>query len=71
MVHKETNLEICQKLTEYFALPENEQIRFFQGLSNLGLLRGQFDDKLNIIGIVDNYYQEPQKTLQTISKTVK
>jgi hypothetical protein len=71
MVHKETNLEICQKLTEYFSRPENEQIRFFQGLSNLGLFKSQFDDRLNCTGVDDNYYESPEKTLCTISQIVK
>lgn len=71
MVHTDTNLEICKKLTEYFSQPENEQIRFFQGLSNLGLFKSQFDDRLNCTGVDDNYYEQPEKTLLTISKTIK
>ena len=71
MERKETNMEIIEFLKEYFNLPENEGIRFFQGLSNLGLFNQQFDDRLNCTGIDDPYYQESSKTLSLIRKIKK
>jgi hypothetical protein len=68
MDNSKTNLEICQKLTEYFSRPENKEIRFFQGLTNMGLFKQQFDDRLNCTGIDDPYYMSNEKVLKHISK---
>lgn len=70
MERKESNLEILERLKEYFSSPEMEGIRFFQGLSNLGLFNQQFDDRLNCTGIDDPFYEESKRTLDKIkSKT--
>jgi hypothetical protein len=66
MKRKEKNLEIIESLKEYFNSPENQDIRFFQGLSNLGLFNQQFDDGLNCTGIDDPYYYESEKILNKI-----
>jgi len=58
MGRKEDNLEILERLEEYFSSPDMEEIRFFQGLSNLGLFNHQFDDRLNCTGIDDPFYEE-------------
>jgi len=71
MERKETNMEIIESLKEYFNLPENEGIRFFQGLSNLGLFNQQFDDRLNCTGIDDPYYYESEKILNKIKSKIK
>jgi hypothetical protein len=71
MERKETNMEIIESLKEYFNLPENEGIRFFQGLSNLGLFNQQFDDRLNCTGIDDPYYYESEKILNKIKSKIE
>lgn len=70
MTRQESNLEICKKLTDFFSRPENHDIRFFQGLTNLGLFYQQFDDRMNVTGIDDPFCQESTKTLQIINKTI-
>jgi hypothetical protein len=70
MARQESNLEICKKLTEYFSRPENRDIRFFQALSNMGLLEQQYDDRLNVTGVKDPFYQESAKTLQIINQNI-
>lgn len=70
MVRQETNLEICKKLTKFFSDPKNKDIRFFQALSNMGLLEQQYDDRLNVTGVNDPFYQESAKTLQIINQNI-
>ena len=71
MERKEDNLEILERLEEYFSSPDREEIRFFQGLSNLGLFNQQFDDRLNCTGIDDPFYEESKKTLDKIKNNGK
>lgn len=71
MQRKEKNLEIIESLKEYFNSPENQDIRFFQGLSNLGLFNQQFDDRLNCTGIDDPYYYESEKILNKIKSKIE
>jgi hypothetical protein len=71
MQRKEKNLEIIETLKEYFNSPENQDIRFFQGLSNLGLFNQQFDDRLNCTGIDDPYYYESEKILNKIKSKIE
>ena len=71
MQRKEKNLEIIETLKEYFNSPENKDIRFFQGLSNLGLFNQQFDDRLNCTGIDDPYYYESEKILNKIKSKIE
>jgi hypothetical protein len=61
------NLEICQKLTEFFSNPNHKDIRFFQALSAMDLFKIQYDDKLNTTGIEDPFYIESSKTNQDIT----
>jgi hypothetical protein len=67
---QETNLEIVRLLEQYFSRPENRDIRFFQALSNMGLLEQQYDDRLNVTGVADPFYQESTKTLQIIKEKI-
>ena len=71
MGRREANLEILEKLKDYFSSPGMEGIRFFQGLSNLGLFNQQFDDRLNCTGIDDPFYEESNKTLNKIKNNGK
>jgi hypothetical protein len=71
MERKETNMEIIESLKEYFNLPENEGIRFFQGLFNLELFKQQFDDRLNCTGIEDPYHYESEKILNKIKSKIE
>jgi hypothetical protein len=71
MKRKESNLEIIEALKEYFSSPENQDIRFFQGLSNLDLFKQQFDDRLNCTGIEDPYHYESEKILNKIKSKIE
>lgn len=64
---QENNLEICQKLTEFFSDPNHSDVRFFQALSSMNLYKNQYDEELNIIGIEDPFYIESSKTNQEIT----
>ena len=68
MKRQEANLEICQKLTEFFSRPENADIRFFQALTIMGLLETQIDEHKNVNGVKDPFHQESAKTLQIIKQ---
>jgi len=59
------NLEICQKLTEFFEKPENHDLRFFQGLSVLGMIENQHID---IMCIKDNFHEESLATIRNMKK---
>lgn len=71
MERREINLEIIEALKEYFNSPDNKDIRFFQGLSNLGLFNQQFDDRINCTGIDDPYYYESEKILNKIKSKIE
>jgi hypothetical protein len=71
MKREKSNLEIIEILKEYFSSPENQDIRFFQGLSNLNIFKQQFDDRLNCTGIEDPYYYESEKVLNHIKSKIK
>lgn len=54
----ESNLKILKKLEEYFL--ENPQIRFFQGLWNVGIVSA------NGVVIMDKYSEESDKTFNKL-----
>ena len=58
-----SNIEICKMLTEYFSKPETSDIRFIQGLWNLGVI-----DRNNEIAleIRDRYSDESATTERTV-----
>jgi hypothetical protein len=68
MTRKENNTEILKLLTEYFNRPENEDIRFFQGLSNLGVFTQQMNSEMICTGIDDPYFQDSSNTLMRINQ---
>lgn len=70
MTRKESNMEIIKRLQEYFEKPENEDIRFFQGLSNLGLFNHQTNDEGIVTGIDDPHFQDSGRTLITIEQSM-
>lgn len=67
MTRQEHNLEICQKLTEFFSNPNHKDLRFFQALSAMDLFTQQYDDRINVTGIDDPFYVESSKTNQDIT----
>jgi len=64
------NLEICKLLTDYFTVPENADLRFFQGLTNLDAFTHSFDKHGNIIGLVDPFNMESSKLKNLIKNTL-
>lgn len=68
MSNQEKNLEICQKLTEFFSDPKNRDLRFFQALSNMGAFKQQFDDRLNCVGVDDPYYISNDRVIKLINE---
>ena len=70
MTRKESNMEIIKRLQEYFEKSENKDIRFFQGLSNLGLFTQQMDESGIVSGIDDPYFQDSGRTLSIINQSM-
>ena len=66
MTRQEANMQIIAELTNFFSKPENRDVRFFQGLTAMGLFNQQIDDRLNVTGIDDPFHQESTKTLNII-----
>lgn len=71
MTRQEANLEIVKKLEEFFSKPEHKDVRFFQALSNMGLFTQQVDDRLNVTGIDDPFWQESRTTVEIVNKFFK
>lgn len=69
MDNQSTNIEICEKLIEFFKRPENKNLRFFQALSNMKIFENQYDDRLNVQGIDDPYYYENRKIIKKIDES--
>jgi hypothetical protein len=69
MTRQEANLEIVKKLEEFFSKPEHKDVRFFQGLTSMNLFVQQYDDRLNVTGIEDPFFQESVKTLEIVNKS--
>lgn len=65
---QEHNLEICEKLTQFFADPKHKDIRFFQALCNMDLLVQQYDDRMNVSGVEDPFHKESSTTNKQIDK---
>ena len=65
------NLEICEKLTQFFADPNHKDIRFFQALCNMDLLIQQYDKDLMHIGVEDPFHKESSTTNKQIDKFLK
>ena len=68
MSNQKTNLEICQKLTEFFSNPENKDLRFFQALSNFDMFKQNYDDRLNVVGVDDPFYMRNEVVLSKLEK---
>jgi len=66
MDNQKTNLEICQKLTEFFSDPKTKDLRFFQGLTSLDLFNPIYDDRLNVVGVDDPFYVRNEVVLMKI-----
>jgi len=66
MTRQEANMQIIVELTNFFSKPENRDVRFFQGLTVMGLFNQQIDDRMNVTGIDDPFHQESTKTLNII-----
>lgn len=63
MTRQEHNLEICQKLTEFFSNPNHKDLRFFQALAAMETI-----DYTTEIGlVVDPFNKESSKTNQDIT----
>jgi hypothetical protein len=60
---KEHNLEICQKLTEFFSNPNHKDLRFLQGLAAMEI----FDYSTDTGFVVDPFNTESSKTDQAIT----
>jgi len=67
MTRQEHNLEICQKLTEFFADPNNKDIRFFQALTAMGMFNPQIDNRYNVSGVDDPFHVESSVTNEKIN----
>jgi hypothetical protein len=63
MTRQEHNLEICQKLTEFFSNPNHKDLRFLQGLVAMDI----FDYTTETGFIVDPFNKESSKTNQDIT----
>lgn len=69
MIRQEGNKKLLKLLEEY--LTNNPDIRFIQALWNLKII----DDKIiegnghDIVVPVDRFYEEPDETLERISRT--
>jgi hypothetical protein len=61
---QEHNLEICQKLMEFFSNPECKDLRFFQGLAVLDIL----DYTTETGFVIDPFNKESKTTNDTIDK---
>jgi hypothetical protein len=60
------NLEICEKLTQFFSDPNHIDLRFFQALSAMDLFTQQYDEDRNVTGIEDPFHKESSKTNKDI-----
>ena len=65
---QEHNLEICQKLTEFFSDPNHKDIRFFQALNAMDMFTNRVDDFGVVHGINDPFHTESKTTNDTIDK---
>ena len=63
MTRQEHNLEICQKLTEFFSNPNHKDLRFLQGLAAMEV----FDYSTDTGFVVDPFNTESSKTDQAIT----
>jgi hypothetical protein len=61
---QEHNLEICQKLIEFFSNPECKDLRFFQGLAVLDIL----DYTTETGFVIDPFNKESSTTNKQIDK---
>ena len=57
------NLEICEKLTQFFSNPECKDLRFFQGLAAMDI----FDYSTETGFVVDPFNIESSKTNKDIT----
>jgi hypothetical protein len=62
------NLEICEKLTQFFSDPNHKDIRFFQALTAMDLFAQEYDDQMNVTGIEDPFHKESSTTNKQIDK---
>ena len=71
MERQSANVEICNKLIEFFSKEENKGLRFWQGLTALGLLKHfEIDNDFmsnNFMAIEDNFNE---KSLATLKKLI-
>jgi len=63
MTRQEHNLEICQKLTEFFRNPNHKDLRFFQALAAMDTI----DYTTETGFVVDPFNKESSKTNQDIT----
>lgn len=64
MTRQEHNLEICQKLTEFFSKPNHAGLRFLQALSAMDVF--DYTPETNEF-VVDPFNTESSKTNQDIT----
>ena len=67
MTRQEANLEIIEKLRQFFI--ENPDIRFFQGLQILELQKGELEFDIThdpFTCITDNFHEESTTTLNKL-----
>jgi hypothetical protein len=69
MSRRKDNLKIIEKLKDYFI--ENPEIRFWQGLFNLGIISGWIDDYSQCYRFDDKHHEEPDVTLKLIITNLK
>lgn len=61
MSRQAANVQICNKLRQFFEQEENKDLRFFQGLFALGLLNQNQDSSIQ-----DPFYEESYNTIRKI-----
>lgn len=62
------NIEICNKLMEFFSKEENKDLRFFQGLQILKLQKSQVGHMTSAMVILDNFHEESLITLKKMKE---
>ena len=70
MARFNANIEICNRLKEFFGKEENKDLRFWQGLTALELLKHfEVDNDFvssNFMAIEDNFNEESLVTLKKL-----
>jgi hypothetical protein len=67
MARFNANIEICNRLKEFFGKEENKELRFFQGLQALKLQNLQIGHMTSTMVILDNFHEESLVTLKKLN----